>query len=233
MSWRLVFLVSVPVGLVGTIWSYRSLRDHGHPQAGPHRLVGQRHLRRRPGRRHGRHHLRHPALRRAHDGLDVAARAVDPARRRRRAGRFLLHRDAGRRPDVPARPVQDPRLRRRQYRHPARRDGTRWAAVHPDHLAAGHLAAAARLRLRAHAAVGRHLHAAADRRLPDRGARVGLPLRPLRRAAVRHRRAAGRGDQLRAAHRVAGQLRLRLVRADPAAQRHRHGTVLRRRTRPA
>ena len=29
ISWRLVFLVSVPVGIVGTIWSYRSLREIG------------------------------------------------------------------------------------------------------------------------------------------------------------------------------------------------------------
>jgi len=29
VEWRLVFLVSVPVGLVGTIWGYRSLRDNG------------------------------------------------------------------------------------------------------------------------------------------------------------------------------------------------------------
>ncbi len=27
VSWRLVFLISVPVGLIGTYWSYRSLRD--------------------------------------------------------------------------------------------------------------------------------------------------------------------------------------------------------------
>ena len=29
ISWRLVFLVSVPVGIVATIWSYRSLRELG------------------------------------------------------------------------------------------------------------------------------------------------------------------------------------------------------------
>ena len=51
----------------------------------------------------------------------------------------------------------------------------------------------ARLRLLADAALGRHLHAAADRRLPRRRPRVGLPLRPLRRAPVRDRRDAARG----------------------------------------
>jgi MFS family permease len=30
VSWRLVFLVSVPVGIAGTLWSYHSLRELGH-----------------------------------------------------------------------------------------------------------------------------------------------------------------------------------------------------------
>ena len=51
----------------------------------------------------------------------------------------------------------------------------------------GDLAAAARLRLLAHASVGRHLHAAAARRPARRRPGVGLALRPLRRAAVRDR----------------------------------------------
>ena len=29
VSWRLVFLVSVPIGVIGTIWSYHSLREAG------------------------------------------------------------------------------------------------------------------------------------------------------------------------------------------------------------
>jgi MFS family permease len=33
ISWRLIFLVSVPVGLIGTIWSYVSLRDIGERHA--------------------------------------------------------------------------------------------------------------------------------------------------------------------------------------------------------
>jgi len=33
VSWRLIFLVSVPVGLVGTVWSYVSLRDIGERRA--------------------------------------------------------------------------------------------------------------------------------------------------------------------------------------------------------
>ena len=42
---------------------------------GPHRLVGQRHLRPRPGLRHGRHHLRDRALRRPRHGLDQSTGA--------------------------------------------------------------------------------------------------------------------------------------------------------------
>ena len=71
----LVFLVSVPFGVMGTIWSYLKLQELGIRQAGQAGLVGQRDLRRRPDRGPGRHHLRHPALRRAHDGLDQPAGA--------------------------------------------------------------------------------------------------------------------------------------------------------------
>ena len=47
ISWRLVFLISVPVGVMGTIWSYLKLQRARHPQAGQTGLVGQRDLRRR------------------------------------------------------------------------------------------------------------------------------------------------------------------------------------------
>jgi MFS family permease len=33
VSWRLIFLVSVPIGLIGTVWSYASLRDIGERRA--------------------------------------------------------------------------------------------------------------------------------------------------------------------------------------------------------
>ena len=35
IDWRAVFWVSVPVGVVGTIWSYRSLRETGHAARSP------------------------------------------------------------------------------------------------------------------------------------------------------------------------------------------------------
>ena len=61
IQWRLVFVVSVPVGVFGTVWAYRKLRRPEPAPPGAHRLVGQRHVRRRPHRDHGRDHLRHPA----------------------------------------------------------------------------------------------------------------------------------------------------------------------------
>ena len=42
INWRLVFLISVPVGIFGTVWAYRSLRELSTPQRGADRLVGQR-----------------------------------------------------------------------------------------------------------------------------------------------------------------------------------------------
>ncbi len=35
INWRLVFLISVPVGIFGTIWAYRSLRELSSPKAAP------------------------------------------------------------------------------------------------------------------------------------------------------------------------------------------------------
>ena len=35
INWRLVFLISVPVGIFGTVWAYHSLRELSSPQAAP------------------------------------------------------------------------------------------------------------------------------------------------------------------------------------------------------
>ena len=64
IDWRLVFLISVPVGLFGTVWAYLKLEERSEPRPRLDRLVGQRHLRPRPGPGDGRGHLRHPPLRR-------------------------------------------------------------------------------------------------------------------------------------------------------------------------
>ncbi len=93
VDWRLVFWVSVPFGIFGTIWGYFSLRDNGKRAAATHRLVGQPHLR---GRTHvdpRRHRLRHPAVPAPLHGMDVAARPLGLRDRRRVPHRVLRHRD--------------------------------------------------------------------------------------------------------------------------------------------
>ena len=72
VDWRLVFWVSVPVGVIGTVWALQEPERQRTPGAGAHRLVGQHHLRRRThgGARGDR--VRDPAVRRSHDGLDGA-----------------------------------------------------------------------------------------------------------------------------------------------------------------
>ena len=62
INWRLVFLISVPVGLFGTVWAYLKLQELSKPR-GPDRLGGQRQLRPGPDPDHDRGHLRHPPLR--------------------------------------------------------------------------------------------------------------------------------------------------------------------------
>ena len=52
-----------------------------------------------------------------------------------------------------------------------------------------------------------------------RGSGLGLPVRPLRRAAVRHRRDAADGGRVRPAAAAADELLLSVLRADPAADR--------------
>src|SRR4029078_13154724 len=85
---------------------------------------------------------------------------------------------------------------------------TRRANVHALDLAAGHLAAPARLRLHRDAAVGRDLHAPADDRDALRRADVRLPLRPLPRPPVRDGRDAPDRARLRAAAPAADELLL-------------------------
>ena len=152
IDWRLVFLVSVPFGVFGTVWAYLKLREHRRAAPGRDRLVGQRHLRRRPDRGARRHHLRHPALRRPRHGLDQPVRAglrcsaAAPCWSRSCSSRRRVGRPAC--SDLVA--VPDPRRSRAgNVASLLASLGPRRPAVHADHLAAGHLAAAARLQLRA------------------------------------------------------------------------------------
>ena len=161
-------------GVFGTIWSYRSLREVGH--AAPARIDWLGNVTFAARRLIGCW-PRSPTA----SSPTAATRPAGPTRwcsAASLAGVVLLvgvraGRDAGRRADVPARPVPHPGVRRRQ---PAAlltsiaRGGLQfmliiwlqgiWLPLHGYDL-------------RGHPAVGRHLPAAADRRLPGR--RAGLP----------------------------------------------------------
>ncbi len=173
IDWHLVFIVSVPFGIIGTIWAYVSLHEVGTRDPGgkvdwPGNIVfgvGLTCASRR-------HHLRHPALRQtARQGWGNPWVLVGHHRRHRPSRRLRVPRAACETADVRHAPVQDPRVRVGQHRRPGRIRRPRWPAVHADHLAAGNLAAAARLLLREHAVLGGHLPAAADLRVPRLRAR--------------------------------------------------------------
>jgi MFS family permease len=144
IDWRLVFLISVPVGLFGTL-GVPSARGAQRAAPGTDRLVGQRRVRARAPARHGVRHVWHPPLRRASDRLGQPARDRPPGRRAR-----VRHGVHGRRatrggPHVSPRAVSHPRVHVRDAVDVPRRAGTRRPHVHADHLPAGHLAAPARL----------------------------------------------------------------------------------------
>ena len=149
------------------------------------------------------------------------------AHRRRGCARGVRDRGTARaQPAVRPLAVLDPLVHPRQHREPARLARPRRPAVRADHLAAGHLAAPARLLLRGDAAVGRHLHAADDRRFPRRRTAVGRAVRPDGHPLVLHRRHAADGRELRAARAAARRLLLPGLRRAAAAQRRRDGPVL-------
>ena len=171
----------VAAGLPG-VGSVRPVRhDLGLPQAprqrGPHpgqdRLAGQYPVRGRADLDAHRHRVLPAALRRASHGMDQPVRAGRHLRRDRRAGPVRLGRDQGGRAHVPAGPVPGPGVHRGQHRRPARCPGPGRHPVHADHLAAGDLAATARLQLQPDPVVGGHLHDPADRGLPPGRAGVG------------------------------------------------------------
>ncbi len=64
--WRAVFWVSVPFGILGTLWSWKSLHELGEKRPGRLDIARQCDVRGRSVRRPRRDHLRHPALRGAH-----------------------------------------------------------------------------------------------------------------------------------------------------------------------
>ena len=203
IGWRYVFLVSVPFGVLGTIWSYLKLRELGVRQ--PAALDWWGNVTFGAGliavlvgitygiQPYGGHTMGWTSplvLGLIGGGLLVLAvfcvietRVAEPMFR---LALFKI-RPFTREPGQPAGRAR-----------PGRPD------VPPDHLAAGHLPAHPRLQLQPHTAVGRHRDAPADRRLPRGRARVGLAVGPVRRPPVRHRRHAGGGGLVRRAAVPAG-----------------------------
>ena len=57
INWRLIFLVSVPIGLFGTVWGYIKLREAERPATGTYRLARQHNICARARIGHGRHYL--------------------------------------------------------------------------------------------------------------------------------------------------------------------------------
>ena len=197
INWRLVFLVSVPFGLFGTVWAYLKLEERGSPPPGAHRLARQRYVRDRSDPADDRDHLRDRALRQGSDGLDEPVGALRACPRRGVPLLVRRGREQGAQSHVPASAVPHTRLHVRDDVELPRRRRTRRADVHADHLAAGDLAAGARVQLQRNPAVGGHLHAAADRRVPACRSDVRLSLGSFRIAAVRHRRDGRGGRELR------------------------------------
>ena len=173
INWRLVFWVSVPVGVIGTIWGIINLKDKGVRT--PARIDWLGNAVFAIGlvallvgivygiEPYGGHKM-------GWTSPWVLARLV-------RWGcapcRVRVDRDEGLLPDVPDPFVPHSHLRGRQCSQP---DGGPWTGrvdVYPDRLAAGDLAPRARLQLCRDPVVGRDSHAPADRRVP--AGRPGCP----------------------------------------------------------
>ena len=145
VAWRLVFLVSVPFGLFGTVWAYLKLEDRGIRT--PAKIDWWGNVTFGLGLiavlvgitygilPYGGHNMgwTAPGVIASLVGGFVLLGAFVVIERRVAVA------------DVPARPVQDPRVQRRKRGHVPGRAVPRRPDVHVDPVAAGHLAASARL----------------------------------------------------------------------------------------
>ena len=169
--WRAVFWVSVPIGIVGTVWGYHSLHELGRRVSSKVDWLGN--ITFGLGLTVMLAGITYGIQPYGDDNTGwknpwVLAALIGGVAL---LGLFVLIEATVAEPMFHLSLFQDPSVLERQHRAAARRDRSRRPAVHADHLAAGDLAAAAWVRLRGHPALGRHLHAAAHGRLPDRRAR--------------------------------------------------------------
>lgn len=224
VQWRLVFLVSVPIGVFGTVWAYLKLHDTGITQRARLDwwgnaafaigliavLVGITYGI-QPYRGHTMGWTNPAVLAAIVGGLGVLVLfCVIETRVTNRCSSSGCS-GSGRSP--------------RASREPARGARAGWPDVHSDHLVAGHLVAQTGIQLRIHATVGRHLYGAAYRRFPGGGPHLGMVKRPIWGATIRHWRHGDRGGHLRWAEGDAGELHVPGVRGGPGDKRARYGLV--------
>jgi len=195
VNWHLIFLVSAPVGLFGTVWAYFMLHDigirkHAKMDWWGNLLFGVGLIAILVGITYGLQPYGSSAMGWTNPfvlGAMIGGIVL-----------LIVFVFVEQKVDEPCSTCRCSRS------GPSRREtspascfalGPRRHAVHAHHLAPGHLAAAARLQLQPDPVVGGHLPAAADARVLAVRAAVRRAVGPLRREGVHRRRlAAGRGD---------------------------------------
>ena len=170
VQWHMVFLVSVPFGIFGTVWAYRKLEDRSvrtpaHIDWWGNATFAAGLILILVGITYGLLPYGHHTM-----GWTSPVVMTEIIGGLALLAVFCVIETRVRQSHVPADAVPHPRLhgRQRGQRPGVAQPGR--AHVHADHLAPGDLAAPARLQLQLDPAVGRHLHGAVDRRLPGRRA---------------------------------------------------------------